>query len=273
MNRPLVSVITPTYNAEKYIRQTVESVMDQTFPDWEMICVDDCSNDGTVAQLRSLQEHDSRIKLFQLEKNSGPGVARDLAVQKAVGRYLAFLDADDLWKPEKLAKQVAFMHQEHQPFTFCFYDWMTEDGKLVGKTVTTPDPLTYKHMRYCNHVGNLTGIYDTERFGKIPISGIRKRQDFMLWMTILKEIKSARPVPESLAVYRLRDRSLSSSKLKNLRANFDFYRQHYQESPLRAAVSLSINVYHQLFVKPRFLLPSVATPADLMSKANERPAQ
>jgi len=260
--RPLVSIITPTYNAEKYLRQTVESVRAQTFSDWELICVDDCSRDGTTALIRSFQEQDSRIKLFQLDRNSGPGVARDTAVQQAQGRYLAFLDADDLWKSEKLAKQVDFLQAEKQPFTFCFYDWMSEDGQLLGKTVTAPNPLTYEHMRYCNHVGNLTGIYDTERFGKIPISGIRKRQDFILWLTILKEIKVGRPVPESLAVYRLRDSSLSSSKLKLLQANFAFYRQHFQESHWRAAISLSINVYHQLFVKPRYLRPASETVTD-----------
>ncbi len=252
ITRPIVSIITPTYNAEKYVRQTIDSVVAQSFPDWEMICVDDCSSDGTVRIVRSLQEQDSRVKLFQLEKNSGPGIARDHAVAKAQGRYLAFLDADDLWKTEKLAKQVDFMQRENLPFTFCFYDWMTEDGRMVGKTVTAPNPLTYEHMRYCNHVGNLTGIYDTERFGKIPISGIRKRQDWMLWLTILKEIKIARPVAESLAVYRLRENSVSSSKWKMLRANFDFYRQHFQESQWRAGVSLAINVYHQFFVKPRY---------------------
>ncbi len=254
MDRPLVSVITPTYNAEKYLGQTAQSVLNQTFPNWEMIFVDDCSRDGTVPLLQSLNQQDSRFKYYQLEKNSGPGIARDLAVQKAQGRYLAFLDADDLWKPEKLAKQVDFLQAEKQPFTFCFYDWMSEDGQLLGKTVTAPNPLTYEHMRYCNHVGNLTGIYDTERFGKIPISGIRKRQDWMLWLTILKQLKVARPVAESLAVYRLRDNSVSSSKWRMLRANFDFYRQHFQESRWQAAISLSINVYHQLFVKRKYIL-------------------
>ena len=135
---------------------------------------------------QNLLSQDIRIKTFKLDKNSGAGVARNFGIQQASGNYIAFLDADDLWKPEKLDKQLTFMESQNIPFTFSFYETIDEVGNLRNEILTTPSKITYKQLYYCNWIGNLTGIYSVDFFGKIPISSIKKRQDWMLWLANCK---------------------------------------------------------------------------------------
>ncbi len=249
---PVVSVITPAYNSERFIADAIRSVQAQTYPDWEMVVVDDASSDETPNIARSFAEQDTRIRFIRLENNQGAGAARQTALDEAKGRYIAFLDADDVWKPQKLERQLAFMNDHRQPFTFSFYEWMEEDGRPTGKTIKAPAPLSYQQLFFCNFVGNLTGIYDTHYFGKIPFSTIRKRQDWMIWLTVLKRIRSASPVPESLAFYRLRNDSISSSKVGMLRYNFAVYRQFHRLNLLAAVSCMALFLFTQLLVKPRF---------------------
>lgn len=248
----LVSIITPTYNSAKYIAATIQSVQKQTYKNWEMILVDDSSSDATVTIIQQFQEEDHRIHLLQLQKNAGTGVARNTAISAANGRYIAFLDSDDLWKPEKLAKQISFMQEEKIPFTFSFYDCMDEDGNDLSKRIEAPRELTYRQLFFCNFVGNLTGIYDVAFFGKVPISSIRKRQDWMVWLTLLKKIKKTKPVPESLAVYRIRANSVSSSKFRLLQHNFAVYHQFHQYHKIIASFCMLGFLFTQFFIKPRF---------------------
>ena len=131
--QPLVSIITPSFNSEKFISATLQSVQNQTHKNWEMIIVDDCSQDKTVAIIESFIENDPRIQLYKLEENSGAGIARNTAIKTAKGDYIAFLDADDLWKPEKLQKQLVFMQTNNLPFTFSFYDWIDKQGNSLKK--------------------------------------------------------------------------------------------------------------------------------------------
>ena len=253
MEKPLVSIITPSFNSEKFIAETIQSVQNQTYKNWEMIIVDDCSSDETVAIITKMALQDNRIKLFQSEKNSGTGIARNTALEKAKGRYISFLDADDLWKPKKLEKQMDFLKTNNLPFTFSFYDCIDEEGKPLNKRVEAPRNLSYRQLFFCNYVGNLTGIYDVNYFEKITISSIRKRQDWMLWLTILKKIKTAQPIPESLAFYRIREHSLSASKLDLLKHNFTVYRTFHG---FNIVVSLFIMVgflFMQLLVKPSYI--------------------
>jgi teichuronic acid biosynthesis glycosyltransferase TuaG len=198
MESALVSIIIPSYNSSQFIVEAIRSVQAQSYGFWEIIVVDDCSTDDTITILSQFVATDKRIQFFKLESNSGTGVARNLGVDKANGKFIAFLDADDLWKPQKLEKQLAWMQTYKLPFTFSFYDCIDEQGKSLNRIIQAPKNLTYKQLFFCNYVGNLTGIYEVDFFGKIPISAIRKRQDWMLWLTILKKIKTAKPVPDTV---------------------------------------------------------------------------
>lgn len=252
MENPLVSIITPSYNSEKFISETIKSVQNQTYQNWEMIIVDDCSTDKTVSIINTFLQ-DKRIQLLQLNKNSGTGIARNKALALAKGRFIAFLDSDDLWKPEKLEKQVDYMLSKNKPFTFSFYDCIDENGEPLDKTIEAPLNLKYRQLFWSNLVGNLTGIYDTDYFGKIEISSSRKRQDWMLWLTILKEIREAKPIPESLAVYRVRDNSLSASKSTLLKHNYNVYRHFHKLNPVTASVCMMRFLFTHFFIKPKYI--------------------
>lgn len=248
----LVSIITPCFNSEKYVSQTIHSVLNQTHQNWELLLVDDCSSDETFATISKFASQDNRIKAFKLDKNSGAGVARNFAIHQASGNYIAFLDADDLWKPEKLEKQLHFMQTKNIPFTFSFYETIDEAGNLRSETITTPPKITYRQLYYCNWIGNLTGIYSVDFFGKIPISSIKKRQDWMLWLQIVKQIQTAIPVPESLAFYRVREDSISASKWKLIKYNFKVYRNFHKRNFFMACLDTLQFLYVQLVIKPKY---------------------
>lgn len=252
MEKPLVSVITPAYKSARFIADTITSVKNQTFSDWEMIVVDDASPDNTERIVTEIAQHDARIRFAKLSKNSGAGVARQTALDMARGRYIAFLDADDLWKPEKLEKQLHFLSETNQGFAFSAYDCIDQHGKPTGVRVNVPKRLTYRGLFFCNFVGNLTGIYDTEVFGKIPISTVRKRQDWILWLHILKKLKRVQSMQEPLALYRVHGQSLSSSKLKLLRDNYAVYRRHHGLNSVAATLAMAGFLFVQLLVKPMY---------------------
>jgi len=250
---PLVSIITPAFNSEKFISETIKSVQNQTYENWEMIIVDDCSSDKTTEIVELASSVDKRIKLFKLEKNSGAGIARNTALGKASGKYIAFLDADDLWKPRKLEKQINFLMSNQLHFTFSFYECMDEEGNMLDRVVEAPKELTYHQLFYCNYVGNLTGIYDVDYFGKIQISSTRKRQDWMMWLTVLKKIRTAYPVTESLAIYRIRDNSISASKLNLLQHNFKVYRSYHKHNFAVATLHMIGFLFTQFIIKPNYI--------------------
>lgn len=253
MEIPLVSIITPSFNAEKFIAQTIESVQKQTHTNWEMIIVDDCSVDNTFSIIKEIALKDKRIQYLRLEKNSGTGIARNIALSKSKGKYIAFVDSDDLWKPTKLEKQIDYLTTNQLPFTFSFYDCIDEEGNSINKRVEAPRNLSYLQLFFCNYVGNLTGIYDVDYFGKIAISSTRKRQDWMMWLTILKKVKTAQPIPESLAYYRIRENSISASKTDLLKHNFAVYRRFHSFNLLVSLVCLIGFLFTQLLIKPRYI--------------------
>ena len=252
MEKPLVSIITPSFNMAKFIAETIQSVQNQTYQHWELIIVDDCSSDETVSIIEAIANNDSRIQLFQLHKNSGTGIARSTALAKATGKFIAFLDADDLWKPEKLEKQLDFMKANNLPFTFSFYECINEAGEPLNRRIEAPLHLSYQQLFFCNYIGNLTGIYDANYFGKIAVSSIRKRQDWMMWLTILKKIQFAQPVPESLAYYRIRENSISASKLDLVKHNFSVYSTHHRLNLIGATLCMIGFLFTQLILKPRY---------------------
>jgi len=253
MESPLVSIIIPTFNSEKFISEAILSVQKQSYLNWEIILIDDCSTDATLSIVSKIALNEKRIKHFKLAVNSGTGVARNAALASAKGKYIAFLDADDLWKPNKLALQLRFMQTNNLPFTFSFYDCIGEEGKPLNKRVEAPLNLSYRQLFFCNYIGNLTAIYDVNYFGKIPISPIRKRQDWMLWLTVLKKIKIVHPVPESLAYYRVRDNSISTSKLDLIKYNFAVYRKFHDFSFPIAVVCMKLFLFTQLLIKPNYI--------------------
>ena len=254
----LVSIIIPTYNSADFIADALASVQQQTYPNWEVILVDDGSTDATLVIAQKIAETDHRIRIFKNPTNSGTGVTRNNALHHCQGNYIAFLDADDLWKPNKLERQLQFMQEQQQPFTFSFYECIDEAGNSLNKLVEAPRNLSYRQLFFCNYVGNLTGIYDADFFGKIAISSIRKRQDWMLWLTILKKLKSAKLVPESLAYYRIRNNSLSASKVALLQHNFAVYRQFHRYNFVVALFIMLGFLFTQLLIKPRYIKNEVS---------------
>lgn len=220
----LVSIITPLYNAEKFIEETIGSVLNQTYKNWEMIIVDDCSTDRSPAIVDSYAKKDSRVRLIKLEENSGAAIARNTAIQHAQGRYIAFLDSDDLWTPDKLEEQIAFMKGKDIALSFTSYIKMDEDGIEKGQ-VHVPKQVSYSQLLKSNVIGCLTAIYDVKKIGKVTLPNIRKRQDHALWLKILKEhTQYAYGLNKPLARYRLREDSISSNKLQAASYQWKLYR-------------------------------------------------
>lgn len=251
--KDLVSILTPTFNAEKFIRATIKSVQEQTYENWEMILVDDASTDNTVSIIEDFAQRDNRIKLFKFSENRGNGFARNAALDKATGKYIAYLDADDLWFPSKLEKQIQFLNANNLHFTFSYYDSIDEEGNNLNRRVESPNPLIYKQLFFCNYVGNLTAIYDADYFGKIMLETSQKRQDWRLWLTILKQIKTAEVVPESLAFYRIRKDSISSSKFKLIKHNFGVYREFHRYNFMSSVLLMMRFLFIQLIIKPKYI--------------------
>lgn len=222
MSQPLVSIVTPTYNSEAFILRTIQSVLRQSLQDWEMLITDDGSTDHTVAIIQAQASLDSRIKCFVLDKNSGAGVARNHSITHASGRYIAFLDGDDMWAPDKLEKQVAFMQQRDCTMSYTSY-YTCEVNDEVSGIVICPREHSLADNKRDNKVGFSTLIYDAERLGKVLMPTIRRRQDWGLNMTLLKLCGNAYGMIEPLTYYRKREGSLSNDKLSMAKHSIDVY--------------------------------------------------
>jgi cellulose synthase/poly-beta-1,6-N-acetylglucosamine synthase-like glycosyltransferase len=207
-----------------------------------MIIVDDVSPDNSNEIIEKYSKKDSRIKLIKLEKNSGPAVARNRAIQEAKGRYIAFLDADDLWKSEKLEKQIKFMKEKNCALSYSIYETMSEEGILHHKYIKPPLKISYNDLLKSNYIGCLTAIYDTQKVGKIYMPLINKRQDYGLWLKILRKSDFAYGIDESLAIYRIMSNSVSSNKLKLLKFNYKLFREHENFSIFKSFYYLGWNI-------------------------------
>ncbi|HWJ80104.1 MAG TPA: glycosyltransferase family 2 protein [Niallia sp.] len=220
----LVSVITPTYNAEKYILETIQSVRKQTYKNWEMIICDDCSQDKTIEIVKREAKKDRRIKLIQLEQNSGAAIARNTALKVAAGKYVAFLDSDDLWCTQKVEKQVSFMQEKNIAFSFTAYHIIGEDGSETDKVINVPPSIDYQGLLKNTIIGCLTVMLDTEKLGLVQMPNIRTRQDTAMWLSILKKGHKAYGIQDPLSKYRKVQGSISSNKLKMSMGNWRMYR-------------------------------------------------
>lgn len=219
-----ISIITPSYNSAQYIGRTIDSILNQTYENWELLIIDDCSTDQSRAVIQQYVNQDSRIQLICLEQNSGAAVARNTGIEKATGRYIAFLDSDDTWHPEKLEKQLDFMLKNNYAFTYTQYHQVNENGDLVGK-LHFPMQTNYHNLLKTCVIGCLTAMYDAHKLGKVFFPLIRKRQDFALWLKILKQVDYAYCVPEDLASYTIRSDSISANKFKAAQYNWHLYRK------------------------------------------------
>jgi glycosyltransferase involved in cell wall biosynthesis len=238
---PAVSVITPVWNAAATLAATVASVRAQAFPDWEMLLVDDGSTDGSRALGRALAAADPRIRVLGWERNRGTAAARNEGIRAARGRFLAFLDADDLWYPEKLERQLAHMRRTGAPLVFSAYRRIDEGGRPLG-TVRVPARLTHAGLLRGNAIGCLTAVYDSAHFGKVEMPPLRRRQDYGLWLALLARGGEAHGLPEVLADYRVRKGSLSSDRLAAAAATWRLYRETAGLSRARAAWCLAQNL-------------------------------
>ena len=219
-----VSIITPVFNSERFINQCISSIKAQTFLDWEHILVDDCSTDNSSSIIKKFAGKDSRIKYVKLAKNGGPGIARNKGIDLSKGTYISFLDSDDIWHPQKLELQLAFMHQNAYPFTFTSYNRITEEGSEIRGITKARKMVTYKQALYKNPIGCLTVMYDVSFFGKQYMPSIVKRQDYALWLKLLKK-SDAYGLDKVLASYRVRQNSVSSGKLGLLKYEWKIYRE------------------------------------------------
>jgi teichuronic acid biosynthesis glycosyltransferase TuaG len=217
-----VSIIVPTYNSSKFVIETLNSITNQTYKNWELLITDDCSTDNTVAIINSYIKNDKRIKLFKFDTNRGAGAARNHSIKMAKGRYIAFCDSDDQWKVNKLELQLNFMVKNNIVLSYSGYDVIGENAKYI-RTIYPPKFITFRKIMSNNYIGCLTAIYDSEKIGKQYMPLTRKRQDWVLWITILKKIKKTEGITTSLAVYRLRSNSISRNKFNLIRHNWNVY--------------------------------------------------
>lgn len=215
--KSLVSIITPNYNCSNFIAQTIESVQAQTYSKWEMIIVDDCSTDGSYEIALEYALRDNRIKVIHNEKNLGAAISRNKAIEVAQGEYIAFLDSDDLWMPEKLEKQIHFMNENNCDFSFCEYEHINEENESLLKVAKVIKKLTYTKMMFHCFPGCLTVMYKQDVVGKVYAKDIKKNNDNALFYPVLKRCNNARGIPLCLALYRIRRGSISRNKIKMIK--------------------------------------------------------
>lgn len=222
----MVSIITPCYNSSKYIGEMIESILNQTYTDWELLITDDCSTDNSREIVQEYCKKDPRIKLFVLNKNSGAGIARNNSIKQAKGRYIAFCDSDDLWVESKLDKQLEFIMSNNYKFVFCQAIVIDTEGNLVGFN-KRKKRVSYNSTKIINYIGTSGVMYDTEGIGKIYMKPIRRRQDWVLWMDILKITKYAYCQQEALGIVRTNNsQSLSGKKTKLPAYHIEVYHKY-----------------------------------------------
>ena len=244
----LVSVIMPAYNCADFIGRSIESVMNQTYQNWELIIVDDCSSDETALVIQTYAKKDSRIKYHKLKKNSGAAVARNTAVDLAQGTYLAFNDSDDIWKPEKLEKQIRFMEEHHYAFTCTDYGKIDENDTVSDVVVKCAKIYDYDLILKRNF-GNSTVIYNCKKLGKFHAANIRKRNDFVMWLAVIKKAKYVHGMPEMLSYHRVHSGSISYKKSDLMKYQWQVYRKIEHLSFFKCCYLMAYKVVDTLKLK------------------------
>lgn len=239
-------------NSEAYISETINSVISQTYPNWELLLIDDCSTDNTLEMVQIFISKHPNIKLIKNSTNIGAANTRNKGIEVAKGTYIAFLDGDDVWKPKKLEVQLAFINSNDCDVCFSSYDLMNEDGTFLNTQVKAIPILTYKKFLKSNYIGNLTGMYNAEVLGKILSPNLRKRQDWLLWLAVIKKAgKPALGIEESLAYYRVRKDSISSNKINLLKHNYWVYKKGLGFSAAKSMYYMTIFLFEHFFIKSK----------------------
>ena len=229
----MVSIIIPTYNVENYIDETVQSVIDQTFTDWELLVIDDCSTDDTYTLLQQWANRDPRVRIFQTPQNSGSGVARNIGIEQAKGRYIAFLDGDDWWYPQKLEVILDFMRLGNYEFVCSWYEYA--DSNLHSYYIEKPrDKQDFRYMTSGNNVGTPGVVYDTQRIGKVYMPDFRRGQDWGLWLRLLQKVDYLHVCPQPLFKYRLNNDSVTRNKRRMIEAVINVYQNELGYSAPKA---------------------------------------
>ena len=236
----LVSIIMPTFNGEQFILDSIESVIEQSYKNWELLVVDDCSTDNTRDVVRAVD--DQRVKLLCNIENSGAAVSRNIALREAKGRWIAFLDSDDLWLPNKLALQLAFMRDNSYAFTFTDYAVVEPNGEISPFSYIGPMIVDRKIMkRYC-YFSTITVMYDSDVVGLLQIADIKKNNDYALWLKAVEKTDCYR-LPQCLSVYCRRAGSISSdSKLKLIKHHYILFRVAQGEGVILSLVGTVRNL-------------------------------
>jgi glycosyltransferase involved in cell wall biosynthesis len=258
--KPLVSIITPLYNSEKFIVQTINSILNQTYTNWELILVDDCSTDATLQIVEEYTKQYSNMYLLKNQVNSGAAISRNKAILQANGKFIAFLDADDLWISNTLEFQVDFMQQHNCDVSYTSYYQIDENGNPLNKLVKALPKLSYNKYLKTNYIGNLTGMYNVATLGKITSPNLRKRQDWLLWLSAIK--KSGKPalgISKPLAYYRVRSNSISSNKIRLLKYNFLVYKKGLGFSYVKSIYYMCLFVWEQFFIKSKLIVAKTQT--------------
>ncbi len=232
--QPLVSVIMPCYNMERFISDTIQSVQGQTYPHWELLIVDDTSTDKTAEIVKSYQDKDGRIHFFVKPKHTGIADTRNQALDMAKGLFLAFIDADDIWHPEKLERQLQFMTERNIGFSYSSYDCVDENGELLNKTIKAAGDLDYETYLHNTLIGCSTVMLDKSIIGHVSVPDFRTSEDTATWLNILKKGFIAYAIDEPLTSYCIRRRSASSNKLKASADLWKVYRQQEKLSLIKA---------------------------------------
>lgn len=226
MVNDLVSIITPVYNKSGFIKQTINSVQKQTYKNWEMIIVDDCSTDGTSELIKEILQKDDRIKYIKLKNNSGAAVARNKALSESRGRFIAYLDADDMWKENKIQKQIDFMITHDYAFVCSDYEKIDINNKIL-KQVKIPEEIDYKSFLRNTIIQTVGVMIDSEKTGRelLVMPNIYGKEDAATWCQLLKSGFNCHRVPEFLSYYRVVPKSLSSNKIKAIKGTWFLYRK------------------------------------------------
>lgn len=250
----LVSIIMPSYNTSIYIGKSIQSIQQQTYTNWELIIVDDCSTDDTDTQIEMFL-NDKRIHYYKNDKNSGAAISRNKALREAKGRWVAFLDSDDLWLPDKLEKQIHFMEQNHYFFSYTKYEEIDEQGNPTGVTITGPVCITKRGMyNYC-WPGCLTVMYDASFVGLIQIEDIRKNNDYAIWLKVIRKTNCFL-LDEILAQYR-RGRSGSISThgyLELIKWHYRLYRKAENQDIIQSCFNTLRNLMFGFYKKKKYFM-------------------
>lgn len=248
----MVSIIMPSWNTGRLIAESIQSVIDQTYPNWELLIVDDCSTDNTDEVVGKF--HDERIRYFHNERNSGAALTRNHALQKARGEWIAFLDSDDLWMPEKLEHQLNFMKENHYVLSYTEYEKIDEESQPLNIYVSGPEKVSRRRMYHYDYIGQLTMMYSAKYFGQVQIKDIKKNNDYAIRLQLYKKPDTcAYLLKEDLAKYRVRKNSISHDKFrKKFKSHYDLFHLCDEKSALVAIWFACWNMWYGVWKKIKY---------------------